>query len=220
MEFNKKENSLDPVCSNEICIFEDMFIRGTALSKTMKNLKEPMWNPYAISNDFPWGTISYIFIFLFVIFVSFFLISVTEDLTEPAERGEVYLSPWLQCTQLVHDGWKGKVVGIAEEWPFSDSMDVRWSSSFLIGQPARREQDQKRGWMITTKEPTPVPNFCQPGPLTLNIQYLLHTVAPTVGTHEPVGNILHPYHDTQCQNHHVYVTWLHPHMTFLFCFVF
>lgn len=45
MELNKKENSLDPVCTNEICIFEDMFIGGTALLETMKNLKDAMWNP-------------------------------------------------------------------------------------------------------------------------------------------------------------------------------
>lgn len=139
-----------------------------------------MGNPHANSNDFPWGTVSYIFILLFVIFVSFFLISVME---EPAEGGVAYLSPWLQSTQLVHDGWKGKAVGVAEEWHFSVSMSVRWSSCFLIDQPARREQDQKQGWMITTKELTPVPNFCQPGALILNILYPLHTVAPAVWTH-------------------------------------
>lgn len=119
----------------------------------------------------------------------------------------------------VHDGWKDKAVGMAEEWPISDTMNVRWASSFLTGQPARREQDQKQGWLITTKEPTLVRSFCQPGPLTLNILYLLHTVTPAVWTHEPVGNILHPNPDIQCHNHHVYITWLHPHMTFLFCFL-
>lgn len=142
---------------------------------------------------------------------------------EPAEGGEVYLSPWLQSTQLVQDGWKGKAVGVAEEWPFSVSMNLRWSSCFLIGQPARREEDQKQGWMITTKELTPVPNFCQPGALMLNILYPLHTVAPAVWTHEPVGNVLHPNHDTQCHNRHVYLTWLHSqitHLAFLFCFGF
>lgn len=40
VEFNK-ENSLDPVCTNELYMFENMFIRGTMLSKAM-NLKEPM----------------------------------------------------------------------------------------------------------------------------------------------------------------------------------
>lgn len=48
MEFNKKENSLDPVCSNDICIFEDMFIGGTALLKNNEEFKRS--NVKSLSN--------------------------------------------------------------------------------------------------------------------------------------------------------------------------
>ena len=58
------KNSLDPICTSELCVLENMFIRGTALSKTTELKKK---KKVAISND------SLTFsILLLVDFVSYF----------------------------------------------------------------------------------------------------------------------------------------------------